>query len=106
VPSKFKGLSCEPVFAELNLELTGIDWVIMGGGSDVLAEPFHVEWALKLREQCRKAGAAFFLKQLGKNATFNGGPLKLAHRHGGCWDEWPDAAWRIREIPELFRGKF
>ena len=106
VPSKFKGLSCEPVFAELNLDLTGIDWVIMGGGSDVLAEPFEVEWALSLREQCRRAGAAFFLKQLGKNATFNGRPLDLANPHGGDWDEWPVADWRTREIPELFCSKF
>ena len=105
VPSKFKGLSCEPVFAELNLDLTGIDWVIMGGGSDVLAEPFHVEWALGLREQCRKFGAAFFLKQLGKNAMFNGHALGLANPHGGDWDEWPVTDWRTREIPAGFRTK-
>ena len=104
VPSKFKGLSCEPVFAELHLDLTEIDWVIIGGGSDALAEPFQVEWALSLREQCRQAGVAFFLKQMGKNATFNGRALKLANPHGGEWDEWPDADWRTREIPEAFRG--
>jgi protein gp37 len=102
VPSRFKGLSCEPIFAELNLDLTGIDWVIAGGGSDVLAEPFHVEWALGLREQCRKAGAAFFLKQLGKHPMYDGRSLKLVHRHGGDWDEWKPA-WRTREIPEGFR---
>jgi protein gp37 len=102
VPSKFKGLSCEPVFGELNLDLSGIDWCIAGGGSDVLAKPFHVEWALHLQEQCRKVGAAFFLKQLGKNPVFNGQPLKLKHRHGGNWDEWP-ADWRTREIPDGFR---
>jgi protein gp37 len=38
VPSKFKGLSIEPLFTELNLDLTGIDWCIVGGGSDVLTQ--------------------------------------------------------------------
>ena len=105
VPSQFKGLSCEPVLAELNLDLTGIDWVIMGGGSDVLAEPFEVEWALSLREQARKANAAFFLKQLGKAPRFKGQPLKLADPHGGNWQQWPVAGWRTREIPEAFRNR-
>lgn len=102
IPSKFKGLSIEPLFTELNLDLTGIDWGIVGGGSDVLAEPFHIEWGLSLREQCRKAGTAFFLKQLGKNPVFNGKPLALVNRHGGDWTEW-DEAWRTRVIPEGFR---
>jgi len=104
VPSRYKGLSCEPMFAALNLDLTGIDWCIAGGGSDVLAESFHVEWALGLREQCRKAGTAFFLKQLGKHPVYKGQPLDLVNRHGGDWTEWPEA-WRIREIPEGFRLK-
>jgi protein gp37 len=104
VPSKFKGLSCEPIFTELNLDLTGIDWCIAGGGSDVLAETFHIEWALSLRGQCRKSGTAFFLKQLGKNPVFHGQPLKLKHRHGGNWDEWPVADWRTRDIPQGFRN--
>jgi protein gp37 len=102
VPSKFKGLSIEPLFTELNLDLTGIDWCIVGGGSDTLAEPFHVEWALGLREQCRKAGTAFFLKQLGKNPVFNGQAMELVNQHGGDWSEW-DKSWRTREIPAGFR---
>ena len=102
VPAKFKGLSIEPLFTELHLDLTSIDWVIVGGGSDVLAEPFHVEWALSLRDQCRKAGTAFFLKQLGKNPMYKGQPLQLEDRHGGEWAEWSEA-WRTREIPDGFR---
>jgi protein gp37 len=103
VPSRFKGLSCEPMFSELSLDLTGIDWVIAGGGSDIYAEPFHVEWALQLREACQRAKAAFFFKQLGRNPYFRGNPLKLVDQHGGNWDEWPEAAWKIREIPGRFR---
>ena len=102
VPAKFKGLSIEPLFTELNLDLSGIDWCICGGGSDTLAEPFHVEWALGLRDQCRKAGTAFFLKQLGKNPVYKGQPLELEDGHGGDWSEW-NPAWGTREIPDGFR---
>ena len=104
VPSKFKALSCEPVFAELDLDLADIDWVIMGGGSDTLAEPFNVEWALSLREQCRKADAAFFLKQLGRNAMFDDRALNMVDEHGGDWSEW-SADWRTREIPKPFQNQ-
>jgi protein gp37 len=103
VPSRFKGLSCEPLHSELSLDLTGIDWVIAGGGSDIYAEPFQVEWALKLRNACRDAGAAFFFKQLGRNPFFKGNPLKLVDQHGGDWNEWPEAGWKTRETPSGFR---
>lgn len=103
VPSKLKGLSLEPLFEGVDLPLAGIDWVIVGGGSDVLAEPFHLEWALKLREQCQQAGAAFFLKQLGKQPFYQGKRLSLADTHGGNWHDWPKE-WRTRELPRAFRA--
>ena len=103
VPAKFRGLSCEPIYSELDLNLTGIDWLIAGGGSDIFAEPFHVEWALQLRERCRQSGTAFFLKQLGRNPFFKGQRLSLTDGHGGDWDKWPEPAWRVREIPAGFR---
>jgi len=102
VSAKMRGLSIEPLFGPIKLDLTGIDWVIVGGGSDVLAEPFHVEWAMDLRDQCAKAGVAFFLKQLGKNPFYQGKPIDLENRHGGNWNEWPEE-WRIREFPAAFK---
>jgi len=104
VPSKFKGLSIEPLFEPVTLDLTGIDWVICGGGSDVLAEPFHVEWALDIHAQCKASGAAFFLKQLGKNPYYNGRRIELEDQHGGDWREWL-AEWRVREFPQKFTIK-
>jgi len=101
VPAKLKGLSLEPLFGPLNLNLAGIDWVIVGGGSDVLAEPFHVEWALELRDRCRASGTAFFLKQLGRNAWFQNLPYALVDEHGGDWNEWPEE-WRVRQVPQAF----
>jgi len=98
VPSKYKALSCEPLFGPLRLDLRDIDWLIVGGGSDVLAESFHVEWALDLREQCNASGTAFFLKQLGRHPFYQGNPLKLQNPHGGDWNEWT-RAWQTRTTP-------
>ena len=103
VPSRWKGVSLEPLFEPLELCLGGIDWVIVGGGSDALAQPFHVEWALRLREQCKAAGVVFFLKQLGKRPFHQGQELALADEHGGDWNEWP-RGWRVREVPDAFRN--
>ena len=103
VPSRWKGLSLEPLLEPVELCLDGIDWVIVGGGSDVLAEPFHVEWALNLRERCQATGVAFFLKQLGKKPFHQGQRFDLANEHGGDWNEWP-AEWRVREVPNAFRS--
>lgn len=101
VPSRFKGMSIEPLFERVDLDLHGIDWVITGGGSDILAKPFHVEWALNLRDQARSLGAAFFLKQLGRHPFFGGEPLNLADPHGGDWRAWRKE-WRSRELPREF----
>jgi protein gp37 len=100
VPAPLKGLSLEPLSERVELDFTGIDWVIAGGGSDSLADVFDVTWALELRAQCQAHGVAFFLKQLGRRPKF-GGRLRLQDGHGGDWSEWPEA-WRTRELPNKF----
>lgn len=101
VPAKLKGLSLEPLFAPVRLNLKGINWVIVGGGSDVLADAFHLEWALDLRLQAATSGVAFFLKQAGKHPFYKNKPLELTDGHGGDWSEWPEKL-RVREMPEEF----
>lgn len=106
VKAACRGLSIEPLWDRLppeDLDLTGIDRVIVGGesGARDVVNPFHVEWALELREHCRKNGVAFFVKQLGSKPYMNGKPLALADRHGGDWDEWPRKL-RVREFPAHF----
>lgn len=102
IPARVRGLSCEPLWGPVDLDLKGIDWVIVGGGSDTLAPAFHVEWALDLRRRCTAAGTAFFLKQLGRHPIAGGIELKLDDSHGGDWNEW-DKSWLIREIPASFK---
>lgn len=45
---------------------TTIDWAIVGGESGPNARPMQLEWAQSLVDQCRAAGVACFVKQLGK----------------------------------------
>ena len=101
VPSRFKGVSMEPVFEPVQARLEGIDWLIIGGGSDVRAEPFYAEWALGMQAQCQNAGIACFIKQLGRNPHFQNKPMRLSDPHGGDWNEWPNAL-RWRQFPVLF----
>lgn len=59
-------LSAEPLLQDLgDIDLTGIDWVIVGGESGPNARPMEFAWAESLAGQCLAAGVAFFCKQLG-----------------------------------------
>ena len=63
-PIKF--LSCEPLVEDLGeLDLTNIDWVIVGGEHAVNARAMKEEWVLSIKEQAEKQGALFFFKQWG-----------------------------------------
>jgi protein gp37 len=65
-PAKVKFLSCEPLLSDIpDLPLDGIDWVIVGGESGPGARPVKKEWVISIRNQCRRAGAAFYFKQWG-----------------------------------------
>ena len=65
VPAKVRFLSCEPLLGPLQLDLEGIDWVIVGGESGARARPMKPEWAREIRRQCEDEGVAFFFKQWG-----------------------------------------
>ena len=59
-------LSCEPLLEDLGeLDLNGIDWIIVGGESGRQARPMKEEWALNIKRQVDNAGKAFFFKQWG-----------------------------------------
>jgi len=65
-PVAVRFLSIEPLLEDLReINLSGIDWVIVGGESGHGARPMRVEWARSIRDQCRSAGVAFFFKQWG-----------------------------------------
>lgn len=61
-----KFLSCEPLIEDLGeLNLQGIDWVIVGGESGPKARPMKPEWVVSIKKQVKEHGAAFFFKQWG-----------------------------------------
>lgn len=61
-----KFLSLEPLIGPLpNLDLSGIDWVIVGGESGHKARPIREEWVQDIRRQCEAYNVAFFFKQWG-----------------------------------------
>jgi protein gp37 len=60
-----KFLSLEPLLGPLQLDLRGINWVIVGGESGPGARPMDPAWVLDIRDQCNDARVAFFFKQWG-----------------------------------------
>lgn len=84
-----KFLSLEPLLGPLpKLKLKGIDWVIVGGESGPCARPMAPEWVTDIRDQCAKAGVAFFFKQWGgKNKKKAGRVLD-----GKTYDAMPEVS--------------
>lgn len=59
-------LSIEPLLEDLgDFDLSGIDWVIVGGESGPGARPMKPEWVNPIRMQCSREGIPFFFKQWG-----------------------------------------
>jgi len=93
-------LSVEPQRERIDLTswLASLDWVIQGGESGSNPHPFHLEWALDLIGQCKNAGCAYFLKQLGSSVLRAGAPIEFADSHAGDWSQWPKDLC-VREMP-------
>ena len=65
-PAAVRFLSIEPLLEDLGrIDLTGIDWVIVGGESGWGARPMNSSWVMSLRDQCEAANVLFFFKQWG-----------------------------------------
>ncbi len=65
-PAQIKFLSLEPLLEQLpDLELKGIDWVIVGGESGSKARRMDKSWVVDIRNQCEKQNIPFFFKQWG-----------------------------------------
>jgi protein gp37 len=85
-PASVRFLSVEPLLEDLGrFDLGGIDWVIVGGESGPGARPMNEDWVLAIRDQCRRAGVAFFFKQWGGTRKAANGRLL----QGRTYDEFP-----------------
>ena len=85
IPAHVRFLSLEPLLGPLSLRLSGIHWVIVGGESGPGARPMQAEWVTSIRDQCRKADAAFFFKQWGGVHKSKSGRIL----EGRTYDEMP-----------------
>jgi protein gp37 len=66
-PAAVRFLSIEPLLEDLGaIDLTGIDWVIVGGESGRGARRMEVGWVRSIRDQCIAARVSFFFKQWGE----------------------------------------
>jgi protein gp37 len=94
-------LSIEPLIAPVErLDLSGVDWVIVGGESGPHARPMDPAWALDVRNQCVAARVAFFFKQWGGRSPKSGGRLL----EGREWNQFPKTRRAPRVQAELRAG--
>jgi len=96
IKAAIKFLSVEPLLEDLgDVNLNGIDWVIVGGESGPKARPMKEEWAINIKKQCDRMEIPFFFKQWGtwgvdmvkRNKKSNGRILQ-----GKVWEAYPKVA--------------
>ncbi len=87
IPAAIRFISVEPMLSPVSdIDLTGVDWCICGGESGSGFREMKKEWALELRDICKRKGVAFFFKQW---SGFH--PRQL-----GC----ELAGWEYKELPK------
>ena len=91
-------LSVEPLLEDLGpIDLSGIEWVIVGGESGAGARLLDAAWVESVRIACGRSGSRFFFKQWG-------GVQKSKHGrilNGRTYDDMPNAS----TIPILARAE-
>ena len=90
-------VSLEPLLEDVEINLGGIAWCIVGGESGPHARPCNVEWIRSVRDQCKAAGVLIFVKQFG---TYLAKKYLLPDSKGGDPSDWSDDL-RVREFPDI-----
>ena len=81
-PVALRFLSIEPLLEHLGeINLDGIDWVIVGGESGPGARPMKLPWVVDIRDLCEEQGIYFFFKQWGGRTPKSGGRLLEGVEH-------------------------
>ena len=85
-------VSFEPMLEDIGpVDLSGIDWIIVGGESGPHHRPMNIEWARSIVRQAKEQGIAVWMKQLG------------GMRPGGNLEDFPEDL-RMREFPYEMRA--
>ncbi|MCG2759537.1 MAG: phage Gp37/Gp68 family protein [Desulfobacteraceae bacterium] len=86
VPAAIRFLSLEPLLGPFaSLDLSNIDWVIVGGESGPGARPMKKGWVIQIKKQCIEQNVPFFFKQWGGTNKKKAGRLL----EGRIWEEMP-----------------
>jgi protein gp37 len=94
-PAKTRFLSLEPLLGPLpGLDLTGIDWVIVGGENGPDPRPVNPQWVRDLRDRAVEQGVPFFFKQWGGRTPKAGG----RELDGRIWNEFPAANAHVAAV--------
>ncbi|WP_129794278.1 DUF5131 family protein [Sphingosinicella sp. CPCC 101087] len=95
VPAAIRFLSFEPLIGSVGeVDLSGIDWAIVGGESGRSARPIREAWIDEIHAQCLTYGTAFFFKQWGTWGKDNKRRSKKANGReyrGRTWNDMPAA---------------
>jgi protein gp37 len=87
VPAVVHFVSAEPLLGPLDLEQhlgpRDVSWVITGGKSGAGFRPLDGDWARSIRDQCARAGVAYFHKQ--GSHRYPGGDVELDGRLEQAW---------------------
>ena len=90
-PAQVRFLSIEPLLEDLGkLDLSGINWVIVGGESGPGARPLDERWVVSILRQCRYFNVPFFFKQWGGTRKHTTG----RQLRGSEYNEMPFAGQR------------
>jgi protein gp37 len=101
-PAKVKFLSIEPLLEDLGeIDLSGIDWVIVGGESGPGARRLDPAWVRLVRRQCSAFGVPFFFKQWGGVQKGKAGRLLDGH----TYNEYPKVSIGAYQPERLSRVK-
>ena len=96
VSATIRFISFEPLIGPVGpVDLSGIDWAIVGGESGPGARPIKEAWIDEIHDVCRDHDTAFFFKQWGAWGKDNKRRSKKANGRtyrGQTWDEMPIAA--------------
>lgn len=99
IPARIRFLSCEPLLGPLDLDLTGISWVIVGGESGPGARPMHPDWVRDLRDRClatacpRCGGDGV----IGVERPHSGGDIAEVPVECSCRGEQPGVAFLFKQ---------
>jgi len=94
VPASIHFISFEPLIGSVgHVDLTDIDWAIVGGESGPRARPIKEAWIDEIHDSCAESNTSFFFKQWGTWGKDNKKRSKKANGRifkGRTWDEMPN----------------